>query len=91
MANRGTIPDLDQDDVVEVPCVVNSNGAHPLHVGAIPASVRDLVVREKTYERLTVSAALSGGRRAAEAALAANPLVSDAPLASRLYGAFTES
>ena len=29
-------PELEDDDVVEVPCVVNTNGAQPLHVGPVP-------------------------------------------------------
>ena len=32
--NRGNIPELRDEDVVEVPCAVNANGALPLHVGA---------------------------------------------------------
>ena len=36
VANRGNIRDLRDEDVVEVPCVVNANGARPMHVGAVP-------------------------------------------------------
>src|SRR5262245_18692055 len=31
VANRGNLPELEDDDVVEVPCVVNANGPLPLH------------------------------------------------------------
>ena len=34
--NRGNMPELEAGDVIEVPCVVNANGAMPLHVGALP-------------------------------------------------------
>jgi 6-phospho-beta-glucosidase len=84
VANNGNISGLQPDDVVEVPCVVNANGALPMHVGAMPATVRDLVVQVKEYERLTVSAALAGDRALAVTALARNPLVSSTDLARRL-------
>lgn len=73
--NRGNLPDLAGDDVVEVPCVVNANGALPLHVGPVPDQVRRLLMRVKEYERLTVSAALTGDPALARRALASNPLV----------------
>ena len=85
--NRGNLPELQDEDVVEVPCVVNANGALPLHVGRAPDAVRELLVKVKTYERLTVQAALGRDREAAQQALAANPLVPDADTAARLIGA----
>ena len=75
--NRGNLPDLDPADVVEVPCVVNANGALPMHVGPVSDAVRDLVVQVKGYERATVAAGLSQSARDAVAALAENPLVAD--------------
>lgn len=85
--NRGNLPDLADDDVIEVPCVVNDNGALPLHSGVVPDVVRDLLVQVKDYERLTVGAALSRDMGAATQALARNPLVPDADTAARLVGA----
>lgn len=85
--NRGAVRDLEDADVVEVPCVVNANGAHPLATGPAPEAVRDLLVRVKEYERLTVTAAASGLRRDAEWALQANPLVGDSAGAARLVAA----
>lgn len=87
VVNRRNIPELGDDDVVEVPCAVGANGARPMHVGAMPAAVRDLVVQVKQYERLTVRAALSGDRSLAVAALARNPLVPSAEVAGRLVSA----
>ena len=75
VANRGNIPDLQADDVVEVPCVVNGNGARPLHVGPVPARIVPLLTHVKEYERLTVRAALTQSMDAAREALAHNPLV----------------
>ena len=63
------------EDVVEVPCVVNANGARPLHVGHVPERVAPLLTRVRDYERLTVGAALTQSVEAARDALARNPLV----------------
>ena len=84
VANRGNIPDLLDSDVVEVPCLVNGNGALPLHVGPVPARTRPLLLRVKEYERRTVAAALARSPERARDALAANPLVPDAATADRL-------
>ncbi len=89
VTNEGNLADLEPDDVVEVPCVVNSNGARALHVGRAPDQIRDLLLQVKEYERLTVRAALSGQLRDAENALARNPLVADPDLAARLVEAFS--
>ena len=87
VANESNIAGLHGDDVVEVPCLVNTNGPHPLHVGAPPESVRPLLERVKAYERATVSAALSGSRNEAVEALALNPLVADRTIAAKLANA----
>ncbi|MBS2039049.1 6-phospho-beta-glucosidase [bacterium] len=84
--NRGNVPELEPEDVVEVPCVVDSNGTHPVHVGTLPEQVRALVVKMKEYERLTVRAALSRDQQAAVRALACNPLVPTPELARKLLG-----
>jgi 6-phospho-beta-glucosidase len=87
VSNAGSLVDLEDDDVVEVPCVVNANGAIPLAAGRAPDPVRDLLRAVKTYERLTVAAAASGATADAERALAANPLIADRTRASQLVGA----
>jgi 6-phospho-beta-glucosidase len=84
VANRGAIPSLRDDDVVEVPCVVNANGARPLCAGGVPDRVATLLAQVREYERLTVRAALAQSPDAARDALAHNPLVPDASTAARL-------
>ncbi|MEO8499426.1 MAG: 6-phospho-beta-glucosidase [Vicinamibacteria bacterium] len=84
VSNRGNIAGLRDDDVVEVPCLVNANGAHPLHVGPTPERVRTMLGQVKAYERATVAAALSGSRDEAIDALTLNPLVGDKKMAIRL-------
>jgi 6-phospho-beta-glucosidase len=82
--NRGNIPSLMDRDVVEVPCLVNANGATPLHVGRIPDRVQRLLAQVKEYERLTVRAVIARSVDAAREALANNPLVRDRATADRL-------
>jgi 6-phospho-beta-glucosidase len=82
--NRGNMRGLLDDDVVEVPCLVNANGVRPLHVGEVPERIRPLLSRVKDYERRTVRAALTRSLDAAREALVVNPLVPDAKTAERL-------
>jgi 6-phospho-beta-glucosidase len=85
--NGGALRDLDDADIIELPCVVNANGARPLNAGRVPPDVRDLVGRVKEYERLTVRAAASRSDDHAAHALARNPLVGERGLARRLVAA----
>jgi 6-phospho-beta-glucosidase len=82
--NCGAIPELRDGDIVELPCVVNANGARPLQSGPVPDRVAPLLARVREYERLTVRAALARSIDEARAALAHNPLVPNEFTASRL-------
>jgi 6-phospho-beta-glucosidase len=73
--NRGAVDGIPDDGSVEVACVVDRLGPHPLRVGPIPLSIRGLVQAVKAYESLTVQAAVEGSRRVALQALVAHPLV----------------
>jgi 6-phospho-beta-glucosidase len=73
--NDGALPDLPDDAVVEVPARIDREGAHPLPLGALAPEMLGLVEAAKAYERLAVSAAVSGSRSEALRALLANPLV----------------
>ena len=84
--NQANLDCLEDSDIVEVPCLVNSNGAIPLNVGSIPKSTRDLIVRVKNYERLTIEAAISGDPSLTVKALAANPLVKNEKIAEKSIG-----
>jgi 6-phospho-beta-glucosidase len=58
-------------------CRVGRNGATPLLVGEIPLPYRGLVQAVKTYESLTVEAAVTRSRDTAILALAVHPLCGD--------------
>ncbi len=87
VVNAGTLRSLADTDIVEVPCVVNANGARPLAVAPMPDDARELVTRVKEYERFTVDAASAPSMDAAVRALARNPLVGSHALARRVVDA----
>jgi 6-phospho-beta-glucosidase len=82
--NAGALPDLADDDVVEIPATIERDGAHPLPLAPLAADLRGLVQAVKAYEHLAIDAALSGDREVALRALLANPLVGDLDIAAPL-------
>jgi 6-phospho-beta-glucosidase len=87
LQNRGALPDLPDDAVVEIPARIDRDGAHPLPLGPLPPVLLGLIQQVKAYERLTVAAAVSGDRGLALEALLANPLVRDYQVAAPLLDA----
>lgn len=72
--NRGALPFLAGDDVVEVPAIVRAAGVFPL-AARVPASKHALVEQVKAFERATLHALDRGSVEAAGEALAAHPVV----------------
>jgi 6-phospho-beta-glucosidase len=72
--NQGAVDELPADASVEIACVMNRAGAHPIRYGAIPLPIRGLIQAVKAYESLTVQAAVEGSKRVALQALMAHPL-----------------
>ena len=89
--NDGAIPNLPDDDVVEISARVDRDGAHPLPTAPLAPEMLGLVQAAKAYERLAVEAAKTGSRRAALAALMANPLVREYDVAVPLLDALLEA
>ena len=88
--NDGAIPDLPASAVVEIPAVIDRDGAHPLPLAPLAPEQRALVQAVKAYEELTIEAARTGDREVALRALAANPLVG-AEVASPLLDSILEA
>jgi len=82
--NKGAIPDLPDDAVVEVPARIDREGPHPLPAAELTPEMRGLVQHAKAYEHLAVAAALTGDRDVALRALMANPLVGRYDIAAPL-------
>jgi 6-phospho-beta-glucosidase len=88
--NRGAIGGLRDDDVVEVTCLADEHGAHPIAQGDMPEPELALVGQVKLYERLTVTAAVEGSYDAALGALLAHPLVASYPTAKAILDDYIE-
>ncbi len=72
--NNGAVPEFDGDAVLELPARVGRDGVEALAQHAPPHAIRGLMQAVKSYESLTVDAALTGDRDAALQAMMANPL-----------------
>jgi 6-phospho-beta-glucosidase len=81
--NRGALPFLADDDVVEVPAVVRAAGVFPLAT-RVPESKRALVAQVKAFERATLHALDRASVAAAGAALATHPVVPSLEVATRI-------
>lgn len=91
LRNGGALPDLTDDAVVEVPARIDRDGAHPLPLGPLAPELHGLVEAAKAYERLAVTAAVSGSRDTALKALLANPLVAEFETAAALLDPLLEA
>lgn len=87
--NRGTLAPLDAEAVIEVPCLVDAQGAHPVPVDPLPDHATGLVCAVKAVEREVLTAARSGSRAAAVKAFALHPLVDSVTVARRLLDGYT--
>ena len=83
----GVLPGLSDQDVVEVPCTVDRDGAHPIAQRQLPSEMAALVAHAKAYEHLAVEAARTGSRDLVIRALVSNPLVGQYPKAADLADA----
>ncbi|MEV6622696.1 6-phospho-beta-glucosidase [Amycolatopsis sp. NPDC051106] len=86
--NGSALPGVPADAVVEVPCVVDANGARPLATAPLPGHAVGLVTAVKAVERATIEAATTGSREAALRAFALHPLVDSVSAARRLLDAY---
>ncbi|MEU7381708.1 MULTISPECIES: 6-phospho-beta-glucosidase [unclassified Streptomyces] len=86
--NRGTLSVLDAEAVVEVPCLVDANGAHPVSVDPLPGHATGLVCAVKAVEREVLAAAGSGSRATAVKAFALHPLIDSVDVARRLVDGY---
>ncbi|GAA3896332.1 6-phospho-beta-glucosidase [Streptomyces lacrimifluminis] len=87
--NRTTLSVLDAEAVIEVPCLVDAGGAHPVTVDPLPDHASGLVCSVKAVEREVLAAAESGSRATAVKAFALHPLVDSVNVARRLVEGYT--
>jgi 6-phospho-beta-glucosidase len=72
--HAGAVSGWPLDWVLEMPCRVDRDGIHPLPADPLPPVCFGLLAQVKSYELLTVEAAVHGDREAAYQALLAHPL-----------------
>lgn len=81
VANRGSLPYLDDDAVVEVPCRVDGSGCRPQQPASLDAGQQALVMSMKAVDRAVIEAARTGSYADAVKALTLHPLVGSVPVA----------
>jgi 6-phospho-beta-glucosidase len=74
VAHRGAVPGWPEGWVLEMPAKVSKSGIRPLSVAPLPPVCFGLISEVKSYELLTVEAAVHGDRNAAYQALLVHPL-----------------
>lgn len=89
--NRGLLPYLPDDAVVEVPAAVDSSGVRPLPVDPLPLHAAGLVSSVKACERAVIRAAREGSRELAVEAFALHPLIDGVGTARALVDAYREA
>jgi 6-phospho-beta-glucosidase len=73
--NKGTLPFLPDDAVIEVQAAVGTKGATPLAVAEVDPLYAGLTANVTAYEDLALEAALRGGRDRVFKALLSHPLI----------------
>jgi 6-phospho-beta-glucosidase len=82
--NRGAIPDLPDDLVVEVLCGVDARGGRPIPMAPLGGERGELIQQLGAFSMATAAAATARDRDAALRALALNPLIQESGQAERI-------
>lgn len=82
--NEGCIENISSDAMVEVSCLVGSNGPHSLTVGPVSTFYKGLIEQQYAYEKLTCEAYFEHSYTKALQALTLNRTVVDGFKAKRL-------
>lgn len=82
--NQGAISQLAEDAVVEVNCVVTSQGPIPLSIGELPSSISGLIQQMNAFEEIAIKAAVTGSYEKTLLALCMNPLVTSDIFAKKI-------
>lgn len=88
VANHGTVPELPDDAVIEVPCTVDANGVAPHEIAPVEGDMLGLMQQVKAAERLTIEASAQRDATLAWRAIASHPLVDSISVARRLFDTY---
>lgn len=89
--NNALVPQLPEDAVVEVGCVVDGDGVHPWPIAPVTGEMLGLMTQVKSAERLIISAVHEESREQAWRAFAAHPLVDSVGVARSLLDRYREN
>jgi 6-phospho-beta-glucosidase len=73
VVNNGAVPNLPNDAIVEVGCILGAHGAMPVAAGALPFSVQGMIRCAYEFGKLTADAALQSDRKLVLQAAMAHP------------------
>lgn len=89
--NNGAIANFDDDAMVEVPCIVGSDGPEPLTQGKIPQFNRALMMQQVTVEKMVVEAWIEKSYQKMWQALSLSKTVPNARVAKELLDDLIEA
>ena len=88
LPNRGLIPNLPADAIVEVPGIISGLGIQGLSVPPLPEGIAELCRRELALSSLVVDAVVKGDRQLAMQALLLDPMMNDVDRARAILADF---
>jgi len=91
LPNRGAVPNLPFDAVLELPAVATARGLRPVQMLDFPDPLAAIITRKLTATLLTVEAALAGDRRLFVEALLADGSVRDPEVARKMVDELLEA
>ncbi len=89
--NRGAIENFDSTAMVEVPCIVGSNGPEPLVQGPIPRFQKGLMEQQVAVEKLVVEAWIEGSYQKMWQALTLSKTIPSAKIAKDILDELIEA
>ena len=89
--NNGAISNFSNDAMVEIPCLVGSDGYEPLSIGDIPTFQKGLMEQQVACEKLVVDAWIEGSYLKLWQALTMNKTVPSAKVAKELLDDYIEA
>ena len=89
--NEGAIENFDRTAMVEIPCIVGSNGYEKICQGAIPQFQKGLMEQQVSVEKLTVEAWIEGSYQKLWQALTLSKTVPSAKVAKLILDDLIEA
>ncbi|SFA45869.1 maltose-6'-phosphate glucosidase [Parageobacillus thermantarcticus] len=89
--NKGAISNFDPTAMVEIPCIVGSNGPEPLSIGEIPQFQKGLMEQQVSVEKLVVEAWVTKSYQKLWQALTLSKTVPSAKVAKQILDDLIEA